>query len=124
MVNPDLIAHFKAQGLPTRFFALIPLEFPSMAAMQGAPEPLCYVIQSGKCGPLKIGVAVNPDKRRAHLQIGNPATLAILLTLPGGYATEAKLHAICEPHAMRGEWFSPLALDAIFASVADLTEQT
>lgn len=69
-----------------------------------------YLIRSGSRGPIKIGVAVNVEKRLQSLQVGNPYELTVLVKIDcqsraKAYETENKLHRIYARKRMRGEWF-------------------
>lgn len=56
-------------------------------------------------GPVKIGIAVNPEKRRLNLQTSYPYALSILALTPGGAAAERAYHARFAAHRLNGEWF-------------------
>jgi hypothetical protein len=64
-----------------------------------------YFIQSGRGGALKIGVAVDVNKRLETLRVGNPADLIVRGAIRGGYAEEKHLHRLFGKLRMRGEWF-------------------
>lgn len=68
-----------------------------------------YFIQVGDDGPVKIGVASDPDRRRTMLQIGCPWPLRILceINCHDAAAYEAQLHERFADHRIRGEWFEP-----------------
>lgn len=67
-----------------------------------------YFIQSGgPAGFIKIGTALNVEKRIALLQCGSPETLRLLKKLPGGHALERQLHKHFVHLHHRGEWFLP-----------------
>ena len=66
-----------------------------------------YFLRRGEDGPIKIGVAVNPNKRKAQLQTSLVEPLHTLLVLPGTRATEAHYHARFAKLRIRGEWFHP-----------------
>lgn len=68
-----------------------------------------YFIQSGDCGPIKIGIAEDAKTRMRQMQTGCPDPLRLLGTLPGGAGREAALHRHLSAHRVRGEWFSPTA---------------
>jgi len=73
------------------------------------PQRYVYVIQSGD-GPIKIGVAVDPEARRLGLQVGNPYPLTIRALIgclddSGAFAIEAALHRHFADVRMVGEWF-------------------
>lgn len=66
-----------------------------------------YFIQAGVGGPIKIGSAVDVDKRLAELQTGCPDLLRIIGTSAGGREAEFALHRKFSAHRIRGEWFYP-----------------
>jgi len=90
-------------------------DIPYVSGLSADPnaEALCYVIQAGDDGPVKIGVAINPDRRRTSLQTGSPVPLHIRYLFAGGYDTEAALHKHYDKRYLRGEWFSPDVLHDI-----------
>ena len=70
-----------------------------------------YIIQSGKDGPYKIGMARNVEKRLDELQIGNPQKLYIIAKIYFGtdaraYHIEKQLHRMYSRARIRGEWFN------------------
>lgn len=70
-----------------------------------------YFIQAGEHGPIKIGVATDPEHRRQMLQTGNSADLILRAAIPGsGHGAlklERKLHDRFAAGRMQGEWFRP-----------------
>ncbi|WP_052149229.1 GIY-YIG nuclease family protein [Sphingomonas sp. Ant20] len=56
-------------------------------------------------GPIKIGVAKDPVKRLAALQVSYPTRLALLATTDGGFYQERRYHSRFEQHRLHGEWF-------------------
>ena len=66
-----------------------------------------YFIQSGKRGPIKIGVATNVRKRLDALQTGSPYRLRLRATVPGDLYTEGVYHRMFSEHRMAGECFKP-----------------
>ncbi len=76
------------------------------AAYQAANDRQRYVyFVAGETGPIKIGVAVNPQKRLSGLQTSHPIPLAILALTPGGVDLEREYHERFAEHRLRGEWF-------------------
>lgn len=65
-----------------------------------------YMIRAGDTGPVKLGFAVNPDRRIGGLQIGHPEKLTVLRIMEGCRAFEAALHRHFAPLRIRGEWFT------------------
>lgn len=72
------------------------------------PRP-CYVyfMQGEYGGPIKIGVAANPETRRNEIQTGNPFVLVVRKKMIGSYELESKLHKQFAKDRMAGEWFQP-----------------
>lgn len=68
---------------------------------------LVYFAQRVSGGPIKIGVAKDPDKRLQTLQCACPERLALLAITLGGYVEEAKLHRHFAVDRLEGEWFTP-----------------
>lgn len=66
-----------------------------------------YFIQSGERGPIKIGKANDAASRMRELQVGSPARLRLLATVPGGHAMETRLHRRFSRLRVSGEWFEP-----------------
>lgn len=69
-----------------------------------------YFIREGEDGPIKIGIAESPERRRHGLQGGNPRRLHILKSLPAGHfgaaiATERRWHRAFAAERLEGEWF-------------------
>jgi len=56
----------------------------------------------------KVGISVDPYKRLASLQTGNPHHCRLLAIWEPHYAPglEKKIHRLLECHRVRGEWFS------------------
>ena len=81
-----------------------------------------YFIQEGQRGPVKIGRAVDPERRIRQLQTGNPTTLGLRHVLPGGPKLESALHRRFEPARIRGEWFGHRYLPVILAFAEGLAE--
>lgn len=68
-----------------------------------------YFVQDGTDGPIKIGLADNPEQRLSSLQVGNPRPLTLLATFQTWEPRkdEAQIHARFAEHRIRGEWFHP-----------------
>lgn len=67
-----------------------------------------YFITDGEY--IKIGKAVDPQKRLAGIQTGNPKPCSILCTIPAkdeasANALETKLHFVYSDYRLCGEWF-------------------
>lgn len=69
---------------------------------------MIYFIQSADgTGPIKIGFAVDPQKRIAEIQRMSPTRLRTLATIDGDRATESVLHRGFSHLRAYGEWFRP-----------------
>lgn len=66
-----------------------------------------YFVRAGKRGPIKIGWAVDPERRLKILQIANHKRLRLLGACAGGAWREAELHVRLDEYRIRGEWFRP-----------------
>lgn len=70
-----------------------------------------YIVGADRAGPLKVGVAANPQARCRELQTGHPSVLSIFWTYgpwPSAIALrmERVIHRILAPRrAAKGEWF-------------------
>lgn len=81
-----------------------------------------YFIQRGDDGPIKIGQANNPYRRRHDLQISSPEPLAVRAMFLTPHATDEKqLHREFKDEHIAGEWFRPserlLALMASYGAL-------
>lgn len=76
-----------------------------LAWMKVVKSRLVYFIAAGDNGPVKIGSSVNPQKRLQALQGASSVKLSILLTIPGGYDLERRLHVRFATERLTGEWF-------------------
>ena len=79
-----------------------------------------YVIKSGVTinAPIKIGVAINVERRLDELQTGNPNELVVMYKIPmnsrsHAYYTESRLHKQLNRYHIRGEWFMHRAINKI-----------
>lgn len=70
---------------------------------------MIYFIQAGHDGPIKIGKAVDPEKRLQTLQTGTHEMLRLLAVIPGDRDRETEIHRRLLAHRYRGEWFAPTA---------------
>lgn len=57
-------------------------------------------------GPIKIGIAKDPEARLRGLQTSHPERLSVLATCPGGPLKERLYHARFAGHRLSGEWFA------------------
>jgi hypothetical protein len=58
---------------------------------------------------IKIGFAVNVQRRLSTIQSSTPQKLKLLHSMPGTPLDELKLHRKFEPLKIRGEWFQAAA---------------
>lgn len=65
-----------------------------------------YFIQAEN-GPIKIGRAVNVERRLAALQVGSPVPLKLMTTAQGTFRLERQLHDQFNHLRLHGEWFRP-----------------
>lgn len=70
-------------------------------------ESKVYFIQSVRGGPIKIGMALDPEERLKELQVAYPYRLRLTHTIEGGRARELALHKRFAEHRLAGEWFEP-----------------
>lgn len=75
------------------------------AGLTGAKH--LYLMQVGTTGPVKIGIAVDVEKRRRQVQTGNPEPVRIVASLPHASDMEKVLHRRFARYRMQGEWFQP-----------------
>ena len=68
-----------------------------------------YFIQcNGNDGPIKIGIAVDPNRRLSELRIGCPYPMALLAecATEDADAEERRLHLVFRHLRIHGEWFT------------------
>ncbi len=80
---------------------------------------MIYVIQAGNEGHLKIGYAVDPQKRIRQLQTANSERLRILKIVPGARQLEKQVHRDLASFRRTGEWFD--AAPEVLKYVANLS---
>ena len=68
-------------------------------------------------GPVKIGFAVDVERRRIAIQCGHPTKLIVHATMPGNRAIEQGMHSRFQAQHIRGEWFALNGDLAEFVSV-------
>lgn len=78
-----------------------------LAIERARPQWWVYFVQAGSDGPIKIGVALDVEKRRTQLQEASWEKLTILARVPGDQGTERMLHEEFRDFRIRGEWFRP-----------------
>jgi hypothetical protein len=69
---------------------------------------ILYFIQAESGGPIKIGIARDPERRLATLQTGNPEPLVIRRQIRCSADMERRLHALFRSAHIQGEWFRPI----------------
>ena len=69
-------------------------------------EPVVYFIADEE-GYVKIGTATSARARLDGLQTAHRQELRIIVTTPGGHATETELQRRFKHAHVRGEWFRP-----------------
>jgi hypothetical protein len=65
-----------------------------------------YFIQGGLDGPIKIGWATKPERRRANMESYSPELLSLLHFEPGTGRDERALHKQFKCLRKHGEWFT------------------
>jgi len=68
---------------------------------------MIYFIQVQNNGPIKIGYAIQPEKRFGEIQTCNHEKLRLMSVIPGGYSLETKIHNDLQKYNIHGEWFKP-----------------
>jgi len=78
-----------------------------MRAMLKKKTHYLYFIQLENTGPIKIGLAKNPNRRLIQLQTANPYKLNLLYFFPSCKTDEDGLHYLLRAYRLEGEWFLP-----------------
>lgn len=78
-----------------------------MRAMFENKTGYIYFIQMDLIGPIKIGIAQDPYRRMAELQVASPYELKMLYFFPSTMKTEREIHNLLSNDNIRGEWFHP-----------------
>jgi len=76
-------------------------------------EYTLYFIQETSSKNIKIGITKrNISERLKELEIGNSDDLKIIYKIDEvPFSFETYLHQICEVYNVKGEWYSPKAID-------------
>lgn len=84
-----------------------PLHRKTTVAASGNAAAACvvYFVRRGGRGPIKIGKAIDVEKRVASLQSGNAERLVLLGTAAGGAKMEREMHKRFAEYRLGGEWF-------------------
>lgn len=87
------------------------------ALFDAGPDPVTtgwvYVFGPHGSSTVKIGTAVDAEKRLTEIQTGNPERLVIQWKTPGGRGLERWLHGRFQEHRKLGEWFNFGDLDPV-----------
>lgn len=86
------------------------MSIPALDALLAKPpreDGFIYFVQRLTGGPIKIGFAVEPERRVKALATGSSEPLVFLGQLPGNRATERKIHEQFAHLREHGEWFRP-----------------
>ena len=75
------------------------------AWVRRSTTPYTYFVQSGDCGPIKIGKTVHVLKRMRAIGTDNAESLKLVGVI--GRDVESQLHVVFEHLCVRGEWFGP-----------------
>lgn len=73
--------------------------------MSTCTNSVVYCIGAPTAEFVKIGISNNPYERLSKCQVGNPADLELLHTIPGGHREEQAIHWLFAHLHVRGEWF-------------------
>jgi len=65
-----------------------------------------YIIRAGNTDKVKIGWAVDPEKRRLAMQSGNHLALRIIRLIECNRKAEKRLQRHFRLHCIRDEWFT------------------
>jgi hypothetical protein len=87
-----------------------PIEFEMPAPFEERPGKMynVYFIQEQHSGLIKIGKAIDVNKRKVELQMGNPYELKLLAVWRQcGQRIEKEFHLRFKSDKVRGEWFKP-----------------
>ena len=82
-----------------------------------------YFIPAGEGGDIKIGWAIDPDRRLGELQTANSEPLRIIGKIPGTRTTEYSAQCHFQKYWKRGEWYRPAAELIAFAQAGEAPER-
>lgn len=79
------------------------------------PDMYVYAIRESESGRVKVGISRNPETRLKQLQTGNSQHLELVAyrKAENRYQDEAATHQLLGDCHVRGEWFSPDALELL-----------
>lgn len=98
----------------------------------GRPQLVYFIQCNGADGPVKIGIAVDPQRRLSELRIGCPYPMELLATavVEDADLAERRLHMRFAARRIHGEWFEchpqlleiarAIAREAVMDKVGDL----
>jgi hypothetical protein len=70
-------------------------------------QPYIYILRARPSGNLKIGIAVDVDRRLCAAQTHTWETLTVAFMMPGWPEDEKRLHHTFREHHIAREWFRP-----------------
>jgi hypothetical protein len=76
------------------------------APKDGGEQVFVYFVQSIEGGPIKIGSAMDVERRLRDLQTGSSTTLKLLASVRGHKKLETWVHGTLAAYRLNGEWFS------------------
>lgn len=92
-----------------RIRTVSPRNWKSVHEPWGFARTHLYLIQEGKTGPVKIGIAGHPYRRLAMLQSGNSRRLHLRFVFEGDMETcvdiEKAVQSFFSKKRLHGEWF-------------------
>ena len=80
-----------------------------------------YFIREKGTGNIKIGSAVDIDRRLSQLQTGNSSKLEVIDVIEDVYGeVETEIHSRLAKYRLDGEWFSPDVEDKLHLATVGL----
>lgn len=77
-----------------------------------------FIRPVGQRGPIKIGCSQAPQNRLAQMMGWSPLDLEVVVTTPGDFDLERRIHGLFAADYRRNEWFS--ASDRLYALIDGL----
>lgn len=101
MASPAVIDYFTPEQLA--------LHAPKIHAAvdQSSDTSVCYFVQKGADGPIKIGYTANITTRMRSLRVKHGKDCRLLATRAGGRGREGTYHFQFAYHFIGNEWFHP-----------------
>jgi hypothetical protein len=84
-----------------------------VSAVSSWTQGYVYVVHAPTARLVKIGTALNPEKRVQTLRRMSPVPLELVGISTGGPKLEAQLHERFSNRRSHGEWFADSVLDEI-----------